>query len=160
MDAPLPGVPLMTTIAWDGETLAADTRGTSGGLIDAGGVKAWRVGRLIVAGSGPYATIHRFREWVAAGMRNASPYECAESEGNGIVIAPNGRVLCFGRRGPWNVPSAPYSLGSGEHLALGAMAMGATAAQAVRVAAQFDTCTGGEITVLRCEPPRLSDPGA
>lgn len=40
-------------------------------------------------------------------------------------------------------------MGSGGEFASGAMAMGATAAEAVRIAMKFDTKTGGEITVLR-----------
>ena len=45
------------------------------------------------------------------------------------------------------------ALGSGFEIALGAMAFGASARQAVELAAQFDVYTGGKITEIQCSVP-------
>lgn len=136
----------MTTIAWDGKTLAADTQATSNGLRDNHAVKAWRHGRILIACCGLAALAQRFRSWVLDGMDGESPYDGAE-DGNGLVITAD-HVLCYGTSGVWPVSQPFYTLGTGYQLAMGALAMGASAEEAVRVAAQFDTMTGGAVTVL------------
>lgn len=136
----------MTTIAWDGTTLAADTLATANGLRDNRTIKIWRHGGALIGACGSQALCERFRTWAIAGMEGESPFEGAD-DGNGLVVTGEG-VLCFGNTGCWRVSEPFYTLGSGYQLALGALAMGATAKQAVEVAAKYDTITGGEITVL------------
>lgn len=136
----------MTTIAWDGKSLAADTRATANGLIDNRTVKAWSHKGLLIAACGSQALCEKFRVWVISGMDGESPFEGAE-DGNGIIAAPH-CVVVFGNSGSWRVAEPFYTLGSGYQLALGALAMGADARKAVEVAARFDTMTGGDITVL------------
>jgi len=46
------------------------------------------------------------------------------------------------------MPDRPYAIGSGTPYAFAAMDMGATAYQAVEMAAKRDTCTGGKIRTL------------
>lgn len=64
-----------------------------------------------------------------------------------LMIAPNGSLFLF-EDSIW--PSGPinagefYAIGSGSDYAMGAMAMGASAVEAVRVAIQFDPNCGGE----------------
>lgn len=45
----------------------------------------------------------------------------------------------------------PAAIGSGAQFALAAMIMGASAEEAVRVAARLDSCTGGTIRTFRLE---------
>lgn len=139
----------MTTIAWDGKTLAADTLATSNGLRDNKTIKIWRHGGALIGACGSQALCERFRTWAIAGMEGKSPFEGAD-DGNGLVVTQEA-VLCFGNNGCWKVSEPFYTLGSGYQLALGALAMGATAKQAVEVAAKYDTSTGGEITALSLE---------
>ena len=47
---------------------------------------------------------------------------------------------------------AYHAFGSGEEIALGAMAAGATAAEAVQIAIQFDTSSDGDVTQLPSQP--------
>lgn len=136
----------MTTIAWDGKTLAADTLATSNGLRDNRTIKIWRHKDALIGACGSQALCERFRGWVIAGMDGESPFEGADN-GNGLVVTRQ-HVLCFGDNGCWSVAEPFYTLGSGYQLALGALAMGATAKEAVEVAARYDTITGGDITVL------------
>lgn len=141
----------MTTVAFDGISLAADSLHTWNGCRDLHEPKAWRVRGLIVAGAGPTSLILRFRQWVAEGMEDESPL-FDEEDGAGLVIPPTGPGACFGSKGAWPV-RGPYAIGSGEPFARAAMACGKTAEQAVRIAAQFDTSTGGLITVLHLRAP-------
>ena len=65
-----------------------------------------------------------------------------------IHIAPGGEVREWQGEG-WFVSAMDFiAWGSGECFALGAMAMGATAPQAVEVASKFNIQTGGTIRQL------------
>ena len=101
-----------------------------------------------VCGLAPKAL--KFLDWFRSGM----PGECpdlgtAEDNAWGFVYAPDGRVLWFKPGGLEHFRTPFHATGSGAEYAMGAMAMGASPEQAVAVAMQFDTATGGEITVLR-----------
>lgn len=135
----------MTTIAWDGKTLAADTLATADGLRDNRAVKIWRHGKALVGAVGNQAACIRFRSWVLDGMNGESPFK--EADGNGLVVS-EAVTVCFGEHGGWPVKEPFYTLGSGYQIALGALARGATAREAVEIAARFDTMTGGDITEL------------
>lgn len=139
----------MTTVVYRDGVLAADSRATSNGLIDNQTTKVWSHKGVLIGACGSQALCERFRSWVVAGMEGESPYEGAE-DGNGIVVSAAG-VVCFSDSGCWRVSEPFYTLGSGYQLALGALAMGATAQEAVEIAARFDTMTGGKITVLRLQ---------
>jgi hypothetical protein len=147
----------MTTIAYKDGVLAADTLATSNCLRDNYGTKIWRVGKLLVAASGNKACCLRFRTWVADGMEGESPFEGADL-GNGLVIAPDGNIVCWGENGPWPVTVPFYTLGSGYQLALGALAAGASAIEAVKIAAEYDTHTGGEVESLTLEREKPEPP--
>ena len=62
----------------------------------------------------------------------------------GIVIRGN-QVVTFHPTGKDQMTSEYYAIGSGRELAMGAMAFGATAFEAVQMAAKHDLATGGEI---------------
>lgn len=137
----------MTTIAWDGKTLAADTLGTCNGLREGHAPKAVRIGGVILAGDGSRALFLRFRAWFFEGRKGPCPYEDKEAEGNGIAIQ-DGVLTCWGPQGPWPVTQRLFAIGSGYPVALGAMHAGADARRAVEIAISLDTGSGGEITVL------------
>jgi hypothetical protein len=138
----------MTTIAYRDGVLAADSLATSNGLRDDYGSKIWKIGRVLVGACGDRAICLKFREWVANGLEGDSPFQGKE-DGNGIVVAPGGNVVCWGNHGPWPVSTPFYSLGSGYQIAIGALEMGATASEAVEIAARHDTSTGGRVAELR-----------
>lgn len=137
----------MTTIAYRGGILAADSLTTCNGLRDGYRQKIFRVGRVLVGGSGSSAVCLKFRDWVANGMKGDSPFSGAEG-GNGLVVSEAG-VVCWSSSGPITVYAPFYSLGSGYEIALGAMDQGASAEEAVRAAIRWDTCSGGNVNVLR-----------
>lgn len=142
----------MTTIAWDGKTLAADTLITCDGEREGYGPKIWRFGPLLIAGDGSRALCLAFRSWVVGGLKGACPIGGPEREANGLVVMPNGRVVCWGYNGPWDVRLPTYALGSGGRIAQAALHLGKTAEEAVRFAIEHDTGSGGEVTVLSLRP--------
>jgi hypothetical protein len=137
----------LTTLAYRDGVLAADTLWVGGGTRDGYGPKIERIGNLLVGMSGSIPMGLRFRAWVASGFAGACPLDDCP-DGNGLIIWPHG-VVGWCSRGAWPVSEPFYTLGSGEQYAMGALAMGATAEEAVRVAMRFDVSTGGEITVLK-----------
>lgn len=91
----------------------------------------------------------RFLAWYKAGADPAE-WKGDKPDLRALVVKPSGEVFLYDEG---LTPSGPiacdhYAIGSGSDFALGAMAMGADAAQAVRVAAIYDSNSGGEPTVL------------
>ncbi len=138
----------MTTIAYRDGVLAADTLSTANGLRDDYGPKVWKHKGVLGAAAGTGAICLKFQDWVRNGMPGDCPFQGTDG-GNGIVVAPDGQMVCWGTNGPWPVKQPFYTLGSGYQIALGAMEMGATAVEAVVAAMKFDTSTGGEVQFVR-----------
>lgn len=139
----------MTTVAYRDGVLAADTLTTANGNVDGYLPKISRVGRVLVGFAGSIPVGLKFRQWVADGMHGDSPYEGGDT-GNGLVVSDAG-IVCWSGKGQWPVTTGYYALGSGSDIAMGAMEHGATAEEAVRIAARVNVDTGGEITVLRLD---------
>lgn len=141
----------MTTIAYRDDVIAADTQVTCGGTIDGWVQKAFRKGGLLYATSGSSGLGDGFLSWVAGGMKGDAPSLRGEKgdDAHGYLF-PGGDRVVWRYDNVWATHYAPFfAYGSGAEIALGAMIAGATAEEAVRAAAERDTATGGEITVLR-----------
>ena len=70
-----------------------------------------------------------------------------------LVITPDNTVRYIGSGfSLTGLHQSQWALGSGTKFALGAMAVGASAVQAVRVAARFDVYTGADIDEWLVEP--------
>ena len=138
----------MTTIVWDGQTLAADRLITLGGHVMGHVVKIRRCedGRLI-GGCGELDVLSVFLNWLESGGDRP---ECmsAKSVADGVEIGRKGEVWFHSQHGRTLMTPGPLALGSGARYALAAIACGKTAVEAVKVAAKFDTCTGGRIDAL------------
>lgn len=139
----------MTTIAWDGKTLAVDSRMTGGAVIRSeNAVKLHRIemsGEPVwLAGCGEMNDILLALEWYREGSRRDAKPDL--SDGFAALILRGGRayrVECALIE--WDVAAPFAAAGSGVELALGAMAMGATAVEAVKIAARFDPGTNDRI---------------
>lgn len=138
----------MTTIAWDGHTLAADTQVTSCNNNRAGDLqKAWATkDGSRWAHTGNAHELERMRAWTEGKRKTDPPTLC---EGGALVhITPQGVVREWWTDG-WLQMAAPVrAWGSGERMALAAMMAGACARRAVEIAAALDTDTGLPVTVL------------
>lgn len=75
-----------------------------------------------------------------------------------IIVLKDGRVRAWEDLG-WVDIDAPFrALGTGSQIALGAMAAGASAIEAVTIASNFDAYTGGDISVFSLEAAEESPP--
>lgn len=140
----------MTTVAWDGKTLAADSRCTSSGLAY-NVTKVWRLsdGRLFGA-TGTMSYASAVKDW----LNGEGPKPEGVKEFTGIrirwgadspVIELCDENLCFYAIEP---ELKQFALGSGRDYALAAMALGKSAAEAVELAARFDVYTGLPVVTL------------
>ena len=140
----------MTTIAYRDDVLAGDTQITVGSSIGGHMQKVFRKGRLLYAMTGCSGLSDSFRSWVNGGLVGPAPdMKDGDADANGVLF-PGGDLVVWRFNKAWTAHRAPFfAFGSGQDFALGAMAQGATAEEAVRIAAQFDTASGGKVTVLR-----------
>lgn len=152
----------MTTIATDGMTIAADSRLVVDDDIVTDTHTKLRVikaSRRIYGFAGVTALFGPFVDWFEAGHDIEKLPKNFDREWTLIVVQPaleaEGRtatkaeIIVASRAMPWPAPiAAPWAWGSGGYYAIGAMAHGATPAEAVRAAAKVNLATGGPVHVL------------
>lgn len=143
----------MTTIAWDGITLAADRK-----MGDRYNVqKIFKVPQGWAAGCGDYDLVIEVVQWLCDGAdRNNLPnlpdkYREAVAPADIIVITPKGKVnwLTWPYMRFQPVTEKKVAFGSGSDFAMGAMAAGATAREAVAIACRYDSNTGQGIDAVK-----------
>lgn len=147
----------MTTIAYCGRFLAADTRGTYGndGICQAVCHKLRIENDVAFSATGRIADawLTALIEWWEIGADPASmpPRGSDEEVGNFIIVNGIGaRSLTYGTPYPQEM-GKPVAWGSGANYAIGAMEMGADAMRAVLVAMKHDGPTGGDIEFIDME---------
>lgn len=139
----------MTVLAWDGKTLAADRQLTLGGT-PIPSTKIHREDDHLVGLLGEVQEGLAFLEWYRGGCDPKEKPTMKQGFAAYVVI---GKQL-------WKYESMliPYLIdmpfwgaGSGGEFAIGAMAAGKTATEAVEIACQFDNCCGLGIDTLSLE---------
>lgn len=157
----------MTTIAWDGKSLAADSQVNFRGGIELAPVeKIWLMSQSVctlecqqvvaAGGSGDLDGVMCFRRWLNtadAVLWKNFPKTCEKAieEGNLDIFAvlEGGHLLHFGPSGfPTTMASEIQAFGSGSAYAMGAMLAGATAREAVTIACRLDPDSGGVVRHL------------
>ena len=139
----------MTTIAWDGETLAADRRADYGNMkLDATKI-FWLEGAtrpaniehaVLFAWSGMYQAGLAVKAWLE--MKADKP-SLTSDDGSGMIVTQHREVFRLENRlVPIPVVEKFYAMGSGRDFAMAAMALNQTAVQAVVLASKFDAYTG------------------
>lgn len=145
----------MTAIAFDGKTMAADSRCTCGSMIfNDTAVKLHRVshtrwdsGPAIVGCAGEYFAIPQVLAWLQGGD---SPPEGVEWS----VLVWDGktaRTISESTPIPMEWGRGPVSIGSGKEAALAAMRAGSDAGKAVEVAITMDVYCGGQIRTMQLD---------
>lgn len=139
----------MTTLALKDGVLAYDSRRTAGDMITCDTVQKlieYEGIKFIFCGS-----VCDFE-----GLRDAylgkAPGNALDASGFVVDGKTVWQVGYDKHTGFWKSPTLPgvaYAQGSGAHFALGAMDMGATAAEAVKVAKGRDVYTGGKVRTLK-----------
>lgn len=150
----------MTTIAWDGRSLASDKRANVGGTrLTVTKIRRGLKGNLVGV-SGTFAMSNDLFRWLCTG--GARPVGQGDhSDWCPVMeITAKGEVLRHERWGSFRVEDPFYAIGSGADFALAAMSLGADAAQAVEIAARFDTSTGDGVDILPLHLPALRAPRA
>lgn len=151
----------MTTIAWDGEIIAADSMTTTEGGMAALNVGKLRRGRDFVAGSaGCSAQIELWWRSVS-GLRLAEILEAGypdyvedKNDPEIMLCSQDGRLLMQSQGAFLEFQGTIsgrkcWAIGSGSRVAIGAMLAGAGAEMAVHLAAEVDAYTGGPINWMR-----------
>lgn len=142
----------MTVIVWDGKVMAADKMAVQGGL-KRPVTKIRRINGHLCAIAGDWDLAQETFEWFAKGAdpEKLPPYYRDKDDWQAmVVITPQGRVLKY-ERSPYPMEYTEamdtqgfYAIGSGRDFAAGAIAMGAGAEQAVRIASMLcDSCGMG-----------------
>jgi len=157
----------MTTIAYKNGVLAFDSRVTTGSALTGATIKAKQFKNVMAAGCGDVQAVHAFLDWVEAGYKQEEKSKfaidvLAAMEGmefEGILIDRKTRKLYFFGNAfyPFEITAPFYAIGSGSHFAMGAMAMGASAHKAVKVASTLDTATGGQVHMLAFKLPKKKE---
>lgn len=138
----------MTTIVYRNGILAGDRRVSIDKLVlpeTVRKVHRLRDGRLF-AWSGEWSLY----EAVLAHFKNPQ-LECPpiREKGQAIVVMPDGKVFTFEANVLMPVGGPYVARGSGMDFAYGALAAGASATEAVRIAASLDASTGGGVDVVQ-----------
>jgi ATP-dependent protease HslVU (ClpYQ) peptidase subunit len=141
----------MTTIAFRDGVMAGDRAVKAGNVFIHDTTKVVRrpLDGALCGTCGMSALGAEFRRWFLAGEQGDRPNMGEGDEDIQAMIArADGKIEMHDRLG-WSLCESEFvALGSGQELALGAMAMGASAMQAVEVAARFGV---GQITSIDVE---------
>lgn len=140
----------MTTIAWDGKTLATDSQRTSGDIVESDDEKKLYVdigGYLAVAGCGDLMGSEEIFNWIKSNKVDQFPKIDSKDVSSVICIKKDRSVLIYRHDGHGRSISHRGILadGSGWEIALGAMDAGATAVEAVEIAIKRDINSGGKV---------------
>jgi hypothetical protein len=130
----------MTTIAFRDGIMAADTM-MSQSVYRGRCLKITRTGAGdLVALCGDSGMAHPFAAWIDAGLpRDGLPRMPTGTDFGAFVAFADGRFAVFSEKClPQFVEAEFHAMGSGNEVAIGAMAMGASAEEAVKIACQFD----------------------
>ena len=141
----------MTTIAWKGRDLAADTMALSGILRQYVPQKICRLpdGSLIGHAGGTETALIVI-QWFRDGERQeVKPKFEGDEWPRIILLRSDGSCWEYEKHlVPMRIYEQFWAIGSGRELAIGAMAQGASARGAVEIAMRWDTGSGGEVEVL------------
>lgn len=148
----------MTTIAWDGKSLAGDRKRTFGStpmpctkVFRAPAPTKCLPGGVLFGCAGDSFDAHAFRTWIEAGEPDARP-----TFKNLGIIGIDAQGRCWQASDGYSfipVSLPKWAGGSGADYALGAMACGKTAAEAVEIAITLDNSSGLGVDVLTLDSP-------
>lgn len=132
----------MTTIAWDGKTLAADRQTSEAGAVYRIASKIEPIPGGHMACCGTTTQIFKFKQWARKGMRGKPP----TADDMGAIVAKRGRVYWVEDDAVIEIPPGErIATGSGWKWAAAAMDFGMDAVAAVAYASTRDNCTGGGV---------------
>lgn len=141
----------MTTIVYRDGVLAADSLATMGDTkIHGRYMKIRRIGTHLVGTAGSVADSENFINWLKHGEEGDLP---PKGNYSALIVDPRGRVREIENGSVLPVPRGAkfFAIGSGAPYAMGALYAGASAAEAVKIAAKIDTNTGLPVKTLKID---------
>lgn len=136
----------MTTIVADARAgiMAADSDWTDG---DACGVtrKVFRIRGALVGFAGTLRDIETVRAWFRSGFKGEPP----DTDVSALILRRSGISVWNSVNGELPEGHHQFAIGTGAMCARGAMAAGATCAQAVRIAIRIDANSSGRVRVYK-----------
>lgn len=153
----------MTVVAWDGRTLAADKRAVNAGMqrtvtkvrkLPIATTDHRPAHYVLVAGSGSFDQVMLMTEWVRAGEDPATfPASQRDKDAYAsMVIIDENRVYVIEQLPVrFRVEDQLYAMGSGRDFAMMAMHLGKSAAEAVELAALYQTDCGNGVDAVTLE---------
>lgn len=142
----------MTTIAWDGTTVAADSAATYHDHIRTakGATKLRRNGNTVYACVGWGALFEPLIKWYEAGAKPEDMFNVGDECDTYLLVFKKGRGFLYRTAMPYpDEVFPPVAWGSGANIALGAMLHKASAKEAVEIACNACVFTGGEVINMR-----------
>ena len=146
----------MTTVAFDGTFMAADSLALDAWGLKEVSVKIHERPNMLIGGAGESGAIHKWLRGLPNGtvedvLSYGYPtYDKDKDDPSLILFDRESRKLYRHVAGIFLPCSRTFhAVGSGRDFALAAMACGKTATQAVEIAMAFDNGTGGEIHTVR-----------
>lgn len=140
---------LMTIIAYQNGIMAADGRVHADDTIctdDA--VKIIANAGWVGGAAGYWTDVMAFLEWMQTNRRRK--FRPKSDDFEALLVSPRGEIFYIDGEGARErVTGNRWAIGSGWQFAIGAMAAGSTAQEAVEIACKFVTTCGGKITTLR-----------
>lgn len=145
----------MTTIAWDGKTLAADKQMNTGSMPHQSAFSKIRRGAYhgmpaLFAQCGTYVFSSAVMDWLCAGMPDDVKPDLPE-DGDSftvLVVTELGIYEYIDSLRPVPLGQIKWAMGSGSDFAFGAMDAGACAKRAVEIACARDVNSGMGIDTL------------
>lgn len=145
----------MTTLVFDGKTLACDRRMGPGYNVPK--IFKLKDGRY-ASGCGNYDYILEIVYWLNCGAPRDDRPSLPDTNGDAVadVVVVNKKGLVSWLTWPFlreqRLTETRVAFGSGSEFAMGALAMGATARQALKIAHRFDPHTGLGFDCVRIVP--------
>lgn len=134
----------MTTIAYDGKTLAGDRQSTFAGT-PARTRKVFRTKEYLFGCAGDTGDCQAYVRW-ALGKEKQPPLSNVLI----LVIDRRMRIWCATEKMNWyQIGATFWAIGSGANYALAAMHAGKSAEEAIRIASNLDTATGLGVDAVR-----------
>lgn len=159
----------MTTIVWDGKTLAADGRMTAGNkIVEDNRAKIFidTVNKLrgatviCYALAGSADMTYRIGEWIAAGCPHTTeegkPIDWGEAYFELIIVTTESVFMYHSESNDLLEIFHKVVLGSGGEFAQTALHMGKDARASVKIGAEMDLFSGGIGTYINCRTKKLA----
>jgi len=137
----------MTIIAWDGTILAADRQSTHAEMRRDTTKLHWVDGHALAFTGDESAGLMMLEWWAALCTQSPKPWPACQSTPDWarLIVVNNAGVVTWYEQNPVALSCGPgfHAWGSGRDFAIGAMAAGAKAVQAVEVACEYSVFCGG-----------------